>query len=146
MKILPEDDEYKPHMAIRCECFGSFFLYPSIHKQFDSETIKKMFSQKILIGTSTIKSIGDFYVNQEELNNFLKSHSNRNCIHSIDSFDNTYKLVAKVKQKLLKTFLYLNSSKSNTLFNRKAPTKPAMRKKRAIQTIILIWTILTGGL
>jgi hypothetical protein len=96
-QILPEDDEYKPHMAIRCECFGSFFLYPSIHKQLDSESIKKMFSQKILIGTSTIKSIGDFYMDKEKLSTFVKSNSNRNCIHSIDSFDNTYNIVPKVK-------------------------------------------------
>ena len=87
--ILPEDDEYKPHMAIRCECFGSFFMYPTIHKQFDSETIQKVFSQKILIGTCTIKSIGDFCISNQELTSFSKNNSNRNYIHAIDVLENS---------------------------------------------------------
>ena len=70
-KDLPEEDEYKPHLNIRCECYGSLFLYSAIHKEL--ETLEKTFSRKILIGTCTIKSIGDYCIKNEKLTQFCKS-------------------------------------------------------------------------
>ncbi|CAF0895015.1 unnamed protein product, partial [Brachionus calyciflorus] len=85
---LPEDDEYKPHLNIRCECYGSLFLYSSLHKEI--ETIEKQFSRKILIGSCTIKSIGNHCYDNQKLRDFCRYNTNRNFIHSI-SFDDSLK-------------------------------------------------------
>ena len=68
---IPEEDEYKPHLSIRCECYGSLFLYNRLHKKL--ETIEKQFSKKILIGSCTIKSIGNYCYNNEKLSRYCKS-------------------------------------------------------------------------
>ncbi len=56
-------------ICIRCECYGSLFLYNRLHKHL--ETIEKQFSKKILIGSCTIKSIGD---STYKLQRFLKKN------------------------------------------------------------------------
>lgn len=59
-----------PHLNIRCECYGSLFLYTQ-HKQL--ETLEKTFSRKILIGTCTIKSIGEFRKEQADIEAFCRN-------------------------------------------------------------------------
>ncbi len=68
---IPEEDEYKPHLSIRCECYGSVFLYNRLHKKL--ETLEKQISKRILIGTCTIKSIGDYCYSNDELARYCKS-------------------------------------------------------------------------
>jgi hypothetical protein len=41
---LPECDEYKPHLNIKCECYGSFYLYNSPINA-DLDLIKKVFER-----------------------------------------------------------------------------------------------------
>lgn len=69
-KELPEEDEYKPHLNIRCESYGSLIVNSAMNKQFES--IEKTFSRKILFGSCTIKSIGDYCVDDDKLSVFCK--------------------------------------------------------------------------
>jgi hypothetical protein len=67
---LPEVDEYKPHLNIRCESYGSLIVNSTMNKQF--EGIERTFSRKILFGSCTIKSIGDYCVDDDKLLLFCK--------------------------------------------------------------------------
>jgi len=80
---IPELDEYKPHLSIRCEGFGSLFLYNRLHKTL--ETLEKQFSKKILIGSSTIKTIGEYCYDNEKLAQFCKSNSSKSFLQSYSS-------------------------------------------------------------
>lgn len=68
---MSEEDEYKPHLNIRCVCYGSLFLYTSLK---DIEITDNALSRKILIGSHTINSIGDYCYTNPELVEFY-----RNC-------------------------------------------------------------------
>ena len=71
-------DEYKPHLSIRCELYGSLFLYSKIHKQL--ETLEKQFSRKILIGSHTITSIRKYCHDNESLTRLCKNSDYLNVI------------------------------------------------------------------
>ena len=43
---LPECDDYKPHLNIKCECYGSFFVYNSPINA-DLDLVKKIFERYI---------------------------------------------------------------------------------------------------
>ena len=77
---MPEEDEYKAHLGIKCVCYGSFFLYPSLR---ELDMVDNTFSSKILIGSHTINSIGDYFYSNEKLAEFIK---NRNHLHKEISF------------------------------------------------------------
>jgi hypothetical protein len=69
---LPEEDEYKPHLNIRCECFGTLFLYSSISLEKYLDAMENTVSRKMLFGTCTIKSIGNYCFNNDQLDTFRK--------------------------------------------------------------------------
>lgn len=65
---LPEQDEYKPYLNIRCLSQGQFDLSNDIVKNLD---LPRRFSNKhfapTLIGSHTVKSISQFYAESEEI-------------------------------------------------------------------------------
>lgn len=70
---LPEIDEYKPHLNIKCECYSSLFLYNS--PQVDLDLVKKILERKILIGSYTVNSISKYIYGNDKLSQFLKKNS-----------------------------------------------------------------------
>ena len=72
-QILPELDEYKPHMSIRCE-------YQDIYTDMNFSTN----ANAVLIGSYTVESIGNYYKSCETLKriyaNYLNSTYKRRII------------------------------------------------------------------
>jgi hypothetical protein len=72
---LPEIDDYKPHLNMKLECYGSFFIYNS-PINVDLDLVKKLFERKILIGSYTVNSIANYIYTNKDLLQFLKKNSN----------------------------------------------------------------------
>lgn len=71
--LLPECDEYKPHLNIKCECYGSLFVYSSIDADLD--LLKRVVERKILIGSYTVKSIAHYIFDNQKLAQYLRKNS-----------------------------------------------------------------------
>ena len=87
---MPYDRDHKPPMVIICECHAKFFIFPSKREIFDIEFLNKAIRRKILIGSSTVKSIADVGPSDkkevnEELDVVFQNNSIRDPIHLIET-------------------------------------------------------------
>jgi hypothetical protein len=69
IKEIPEEDEYKPPLNIKCICYGSMLMLP-LYKQLES--LDNTFAKKMLLGSCTIKSIGSFGADNKKLTQFCQ--------------------------------------------------------------------------
>lgn len=71
---LAREDEYKPHLSIRCECNTLVHFYYSTNLDFD--LMRKMFGKKFLVGVHTVSSVSEFFQTNDQLMRYLEKTGN----------------------------------------------------------------------
>jgi hypothetical protein len=68
---IPKEAEYKPPLNIKCVAEAPLFLYNAFHR--DVESFERAVARKITIGSCTINSINDYYVDKKQMKYYCKN-------------------------------------------------------------------------